>query len=633
MLMASMALWSNPARADNATWNAGGGDGLWSNPINWAGPPVAVPGTGNIATFNSIDSSGLPVDLGFGGVTIGGIVFDTGIVTPYIIGSGGANAQTLTFDPSGAVTVNSSVANNQRFDAAIVLGTDNNANAFTFTNNSTTNSLTFAGGISSGFNAGTKTLTVTGAGATTISGAITDGLGTVALTKSGAGTLTLSGANFYTGNTTVSAGTLLTTAATALPGFVSAGSVVFSGGTVALRVGGSGWTTTDVDTLLTTATKTSGALGIDTTNGDVTQWTAFTPTNLGSLSLAKLGSNTLTLNQANTYTGNTTVSAGTLVATEAAALSGYNTAGSVVFNGGIVALRVGGSGWTTTQVDTLLTNATKTSGALGIDTTNGSVTQWTPFTPTNLGSLGLVKLGTNALSLNQANTYTGGTTLTSGTLNINSDKALGAAAGAFAITTGTIDSTALFAADQWLTNNNAQIWNGNFTFTGTQNLNLGTGTVSLGSTAGSRTVTVSAKTLTVGGVISNGTATGLTKAGNGTLFLTGANTYTGATTVSAGTLQVASLASGGSPSNIGASTNTADKLILNGGTLRYTGAGDTTDRLFSLQASSTIDASGGSPVNFNNTGSMDFNGGTAAKTLTLRDDSRITSAFQFAENL
>jgi autotransporter-associated beta strand protein len=36
-----------------------------------------------------------------------------------------------------------------------------------------------------------------------------------------------------------------------------------------------------------------------------------------------------------------------------------------------------------------------------------------------------------------------------------------------------------------------------------------------------------------------------------------------------------------------------------------------------LQSSSTIDASGSAAVNFTNTGSMGFNGGTAAKTLTL----------------
>ncbi|HEX8911701.1 MAG TPA: autotransporter-associated beta strand repeat-containing protein [Humisphaera sp.] len=115
-----------------------------------------------------------------------------------------------------------------------------------------------------------------------------------------------------------------------------------------------------------------------------------------------------------------------------------------------------------------------------------------------------------------------------------------------------------------------------------------------------------------------GTGTvGINKVGTGTQVLSGASTYTGVTTVSAGTLSVSSLANGGSNSNVGASTNAAANLVLNGGTLLYTGAATSTDRLFSLQTSSTIDASGTGPVNFSNTGSMGFNGGVAAKTLTL----------------
>ena len=84
------------------------------------------------------------------------------------------------------------------------------------------------------------------------------------------------------------------------------------------------------------------------------------------------------------------------------------------------------TGWSTTQVDTLLANATKTSGALGIDTTNGDLAQWTPFTTTNFGSaLGLTKLGANALTLNVANSYTGGTLIKNGTIVMDHATALG----------------------------------------------------------------------------------------------------------------------------------------------------------------------------------------------------------------
>ena len=105
-----------------------------------------------------------------------------------------------------------------------------------------------------------------------------------------------------------------------------------------------------------------------------------------------------------------------------------------------------------------------------------------------------------------------------------------------------------------------QTWNSDFAFTGatdgTHNLNLGTGAVSLGSTAGSRTVTVNAGALTVGGIISNGTSNSLTKAGEGNLTLTGANTFTGGVTLNAGMLTL---------TNAAALGTTAGAFVVNGG--------------------------------------------------------------------
>jgi hypothetical protein len=69
-------------------------------------------------------------------------------------------------------------------------------------------------------------------------------------------------------------------------------------------------------------------------------------------------------------------------------------------------------------------------------------------------------------------------------------------------------------------NNNAQNWNGDFTFVGTNNLNLGSGAVTTANAYSTVTVTVSAGTLTTNGDFTLGNP--LTKAGGGTLSLAGA---------------------------------------------------------------------------------------------------------------
>lgn len=83
-------------------------------------------------------------------------------------------------------------------------------------------------------------------------------------------------------------------------------------------------------------------------------------------------------------------------------------------------------------------------------------------------------------------------------------------------------------------------------------------------------------------ITDNGGAIGFTKAGAGSVTLTGQNTYSGVTTLSGGILTVTQMANAGMASGIGQSTADPANLMLESGTFRYTGGSVTTDRGFTL---------------------------------------------------
>lgn len=144
--------------------------------------------------------------------------------------------------------------------------------------------------------------------------------------------------------------------------------------------------------------------------------------------------------------------------------------------------------------------------------------------------------------------FNGGYTLTSGRLNFaNANSAdvfshFTTGTAFFSINGGTIDNTSGSALALTIGSDGCKI-GGSFTFAGSSDLNFGTAAVTLTATP---TITVNAHTLTLGGVISDGgSGYAIVKSGNGTLALTGANTYTNNTTVSAGKLAVTTAAAGG----------------------------------------------------------------------------------------
>jgi len=129
--------------------------------------------------------------------------------------------------------------------------------------------------------------------------------------------------------------------------------------------------------------------------------------------------------------------------------------------------------------------------------------------------------------------------------------------------------------------------------------------------------------LKLSGVISGPGSIRTGTGSNATLFLTNNNTYTGFTNLQDGSLSIASIGNGGVSRNIGSASNAATNLVFSNGTLRYTGVGESTDRLFTIGSASssylatgtpavdlnatvtgTIDSSGSGPLVFSNTGSL-----------------------------
>lgn len=158
--------------------------------------------------------------------------------------------------------------------------------------------------------------------------------------------------------------------------------------------------------------------------------------------------------------------------------------------------------------------------------------------------------------------------------------------------------------------------------------NSGSPTISAPIRLGDNTVITNSGTglFTVSGIISeNGGSRSLTHSGTGTTVLSRANTYTGATTISGGTLSVSSLADGDTNSNIGASTSAAENLVINGGTLEYTGTGSSSDRAFTVgTGGATIEATGSGALNLTGTGALAYSG-SGTRTITLTGTSTATN--------
>ncbi|GAR31418.1 fibronectin-binding autotransporter adhesin ShdA [Salmonella enterica] len=379
--------------------------------------------------------------------------------------------------------------------------------------------------------------------------------GSGSLVKTGTGELTLSGDNSYSGGTTITGGTLTADHADSLGSgdiansgvlqvgegelkntLSGSGSLVktgtgeltlsgdndYSGGTT---ISGGTLTADHADSLGTGAIANSGVLQVG--EGELEN------TLSGSGSLMKTGTGELTLSGDNGYSGGTTITGGTLIADNA---------------------------------DSLGTGAVANSGVLQVG--EGELEN------TLSGSGSLVKTGTGELTLSGDNSYSGGTTITGGTLTADHADSLGTGAvansGVLQVGEGELENTLSGSGSLVKTGTGELTLSGDNSYSGTTTITDGT------------LIAANVNALGGGNIDNSGT---LMLDANGAFELANVTTHTGATTALAAgsTLDAGQLTQeNGSTLSIdlGAATDdaviTADSVTL-GGTLNVTGIGSVTD--------------------------------------------------------
>jgi autotransporter-associated beta strand protein len=433
--------------------------------------------------------------------------------------------------------------------------------------------------------------------------------GNGSLTKNGTGSLTIQTADTYAGGTIVNGGTMT---------IGTGGSLGASTGTLAVNNPNTGAGTAVLLNLSTSSPTTTGSLsgtlaipssGTNTATIDnggqlftVNQTTpgtfAGTITDSGGFAMGSLSTSTLTLSGQNTYTGPTTISAGTLQAgvasvpgvsgafgTESAvtlgnvsgatlALNNFNTEIGSLSGGGTVGGKVTLGNATLTDVQTTATSFAGVISGTGGLTMNGS--------------------GGN-LTLSALNTYTGPTTISAGTLSAG--VASSGSGGAF----GNLSAVTLASAG-----------GANLALNG---FNTTIGSLSGGGTAGGN-VTLGSGGLTVGGLNTStsfgGAITGtgnaatngqLIKVGSGNLTLSSTANSVSGMQVNGGTLDITgNLALSGTYNYIATGSTTGTLVIDNNAAITLTGNTTNNFVVGRNNGNGTVIQNAGSTFNFDPTG-------------------------------
>ena len=408
-------------------------------------------------------------------------------------------------------------------------------------------------------NGADRTVSALGLGSTTsatLSGILSTSTGTAGLIKNGPAKLILSGANTFNGAVTVNQGILsvssINTVANANPlgkSSAAASNLVLAPGTTLQFTGAAAscdrsftlngaangdYVTLDASgsgalNLTNTATPAFGTnnqartLYLTGTNTGTNILAAVLTNNgSGALSVTKNGAGLWTLSGANTYTGPTTINAGTL------SITGSLTGTAITTYGGIINESAAGA----------------IGGAVSFTQAGGS--------------------GTSVLS--GTNTYSGTTTVFSGTVQFskqvslyNNTPASWTAANINVKSLATLAVNVDSAGTAGFSSSSLDTLLGNISVANSASQGLQSGAF-----IGLDTSTATGGTFTQGNLIADTTGTnggvlGLAKLGAGTLILDKTNTYTGRTIISAGVLQ---LGSGGTTGSLSTSS-----VIVNNGTL------------------------------------------------------------------
>jgi fibronectin-binding autotransporter adhesin len=480
-----------------------------------------------------------------------------------------------------------------------------------------------------------------------------------AVTFSGSTNYTLSGTGSLAFTTLAKSGSSTVTLGT---GFTSSSGVTVSGGTLRLATGssltgavtvsnGARLAVVDLTGLsLATTTINGGRLEIEATSGAFNQ--DFTVGASGAtLAVTRAGAN---LTRTTAVAADTALTFEVTQADAKLALSNaWTSAGSSLTKtgAGILAVtqNIVPSSWTVSEGILSFGDSTTTgSTSSAVSVASGATVRFNRSANPNAQSSGAISGAGNVeffgindgisgavgiYTANTANTYSGTTFFTGARVNTSNTSQFGTSTLDIGRTGQLYVSTAnlTFANDMilrgqgWADNAGTGSF-GNVRFDAAGTL---TGTITLAASD----VRISASGLTISGVIRDDATGGRgfslgnpdNSTAGGTLTLTGANTFSGPVRVNRGTLAVASLnsvVSGQASSNLGAPTTVERGTIHLGsatvvGTLTYTGAGETTDRVLNLAGTT-----GSATVNNNGAGTLRLTSaitatGVGVKTLTL----------------